>query len=414
MPYRLFTPPGAESPGQDYPLVVFLHGAGERGRDNTAQVRSHIPGLINATQSDEFAAYLLAPQLPSGASWNANGRTDLTMDIIESLLPSQSIDTDRIYVTGLSLGGNGSFNYLQRYPGFFAAAVPMSGWGTPSRADEIADVPQWIFHGDRDSTVSRSGSLDMFENMTAAGGSPLYTEIPNGGHVIWSPIYDDARRETYGLYDWLYAQSLDSTPESQTLVSPGAEWTYWDEGTDPGEEWSLPKFDDSSWPAGPSPLGFGDDGEVTVLRCGPAAPDCSEEKYAAFYFRHDFQWDGLNQVSMLAAQMVRDDGVAVYLNGTEVFRESNVSRNAAFDAVARTPSADNGLVAFTIDPGLLRQNNTLAVEVHQSRDRAVDLALEVTLDAVLVPEPSSLLLAILAGVSLLSTLRNRRRGSTFG
>ncbi len=103
MPYRMFTPPGFEDAGSELPLVVFLHGSGERGRDNTAQVRNHINGLIEATQSDEFASFLVAPQLPAGASWNANGRTDLGIDIIRSLTETLPIDEQRIYVTGLSL-----------------------------------------------------------------------------------------------------------------------------------------------------------------------------------------------------------------------------------------------------------------------------------------------------------------------
>ena len=236
MPYRLFTPPGVEDAGSELPLVVFLHGAGERGRDNTAQVRVHIDGLIEATQNEEFSSFLVAPQLPAGASWNANGRTDLAIDIIHSLTETLPIDEQRIYVTGLSLGGNGSFNYITRFPEMFAAAVPMSGWGTPSRAADIVDIPVWMFHGDRDSTVAPSGSRDMHVAIQDAGGTSLLTEIAGGGHVIWSPIYGDASRDRFGLYDWLFGQQKDFETNVLEVIPFGSQWRYLDDGSDAGSD----------------------------------------------------------------------------------------------------------------------------------------------------------------------------------
>lgn len=148
MPYRLL---GPNTPDEDtrYPLVVFLHGAGERGTTNAIQMSAHIEGLRAATQTDEFASYLIAPQLPSGGTfWRADQPYDLTMDIIESLELELPIDSSRIYLTGLSLGGFGTMNYLQDFPDKFAAAVPMSGGGNPSTADLVNDVPHLVLSRD--------------------------------------------------------------------------------------------------------------------------------------------------------------------------------------------------------------------------------------------------------------------------
>lgn len=408
MPYRLFTPADADVGDREFPLVVFLHGAGERGRDNTAQVRVHINGLIDATQSEEYASFLLAPQLPSGASWNMDGRNDLAINIIRSLQDTLPIDEQRVYVTGLSLGGNGSFNYITRFPEMFAGAVPMSGWGTPATAGQITEIPIWMFHGDRDSTVPPSGSRDMYEAIRDAGGAPLLTEIVGGSHVIWSPIYGDAARNRFGLYPWLFSQRKGVETSVEELIPFGAEWKYLDDGSDPGTAWQSIDFDDSSWSTGPAELGFGDSDESTVLRCGPQAPDCSSERYATFYFRREFEVEEPERISSVMAQIIRDDGVAVYLNGTEVFREDNLRSATAFDTFARSSSLDNGLIAFRIDPELLDRTNLLAVEVREGRTntRRPDLSFDLDLSVVVVPEPSAFWLLALG---VLCCLRRGRR-----
>lgn len=216
MPYRLFVPPqSASEPEEKFPLVLFLHGSGERGIDNYAQVSNHIDGLIQATQSDAYASFLLAPQLtdyPYAGSFGADDPFDRTMDILQQVMAEYPIDPSRIYITGLSLGGFGTFTYMDEFPSLWAAAVPLSGGGDPSTASVIKDIPTWAFHGSADATVPVTDTINMINAMTAAGGSPLFTEIPGGGHDIWEQVYGDAQTQEFGLYDWLFAQHNTNTP----------------------------------------------------------------------------------------------------------------------------------------------------------------------------------------------------------
>jgi poly(3-hydroxybutyrate) depolymerase len=204
--YRLFLPPDHDQPGAEFPLVVFLHGAGERGSDNFAQVSVHINGLIDATQSSRFAAYLLAPQVPSNDSWDRFGSANLapsmdrTLSLIGQLETEFGIDSSRRYVTGLSMGGFGTFDVVSKRPDFFAAAAPLSGGGFTPTAAQFVDERLWAFHGRNDSTVNVDWTRNMIDAIRDAGGSPLYSET-DGGHNIWSAIYTDTIGE---LYPWMY------------------------------------------------------------------------------------------------------------------------------------------------------------------------------------------------------------------
>ncbi len=163
-------------------------------------------GLIEATQSAPFGAYLLAPQVPSGQGWSHFGSDDLapamdlTLQIVELLETQYAIDPSRRYVTGLSMGGFGTFDLLAKRPDMFAAAAPMSGGGDPTRASEMKDVPSWVFHGSQDATVSVNNSRVMIDALREVGGAPRYTET-TGRHAIWGPIYDDPTGE---LYPWMF------------------------------------------------------------------------------------------------------------------------------------------------------------------------------------------------------------------
>jgi predicted esterase len=206
LPYRLFRPPGFEEPEGSFPLVLFLHGAGERGDDNVAQVSSHIDGLIRATQSERFSAFLLAPQVPLGEGWSNFGSSqpapamELTLGIIEELKAAYAIDASRLYVTGLSMGGFGTWDVIAKFPEMFAAAAPMSGGGDPGQAGAMRGVPIWAFHGSADTTVPVQGTRLMVDALTQAGGSPIYSET-SGGHIIWGPLYEDPSQE---LYPWMF------------------------------------------------------------------------------------------------------------------------------------------------------------------------------------------------------------------
>lgn len=224
MGYRLFAPENAGSAGEQVPLVLFMHGAGERGDDNYYQVTTHIDGLIRATQGSEYTAFLLAPQVtdyPFAGGWNSNSPFDRTIEILNHVIENYPVDINRIYITGLSMGGYGTFTYMAQHPNLFAAAVPLSGGGSPSTAALIKDIPTWVFHGALDAVVSVNQSRNMVNAITAAGGSPIYTELPNGQHDIWGPIYNDAELGQYGLYDWMFAQSKSAVmtvPEPSGIV----------------------------------------------------------------------------------------------------------------------------------------------------------------------------------------------------
>ena len=255
IPYRLFRPVGWDEPGANFPVVLFLHGAGERGSNNTSLVTSHVQGLIDATAAGTFAAYLIAPQVPTNQQWTdvpfglgsySNPTLNspaistplrLTLDLVEQFAAGVGVDETRIYITGLSMGGYGTFDAIARRPDLFAAALPLSGGGNLSFAGTYTDVPLWAFHGSVDSTVPVSGSRNTISAIETAGGTrERYTELAGQGHVIWSPIYngnsfqyDTNYSGTYAtegsgnVYSWMFAQSVPE-PASGMMFAMGAVW----------------------------------------------------------------------------------------------------------------------------------------------------------------------------------------------
>lgn len=407
MPYR-FLPPASVDASESYPLIVFLHGAGERGTDNRIQMQVHINGLREATQTEQYASYMIAPQLPAGNTfWDPNQAYDLTMDIIRSVSENNAVDPSRIYVTGLSLGGFGSFNYVSQFPEFFAAAAPLSGWGDPTAAERISDVPIWTFHGDLDSAVNVSGSRDMFYAIDQAGGGAMHTDIHRGGHVIWSPIYSDWETGRHGLYPWMFSKSIPALKNEQ-LVKDDTTWRFLDDGSDQGMAWREPSFDDASWKEGQGQFGYGERDQMTVINCGPSAPDCDEGNFATSYFRTTFVVEDVDEVASLSAVLLRDDSAAVYINGAQVFRDSSLPEDATFETYAG--NLENSHVGFTIDPSVLQAGeNVIAVEVHQRSDNNSDVSFDFRLSAQSVPEPGTMSIGCLA--TLLLAVGMRRRNS---
>jgi predicted peptidase len=209
LPYRLFEPAAAPA-GQKLPLVLFLHGMGDRGTDNVAQT-TWMSGLVHATQSGPYASYVLAPQIDTSGWFQSfsdkpTESMALTIKALKDVIKTQNVDTSRVYVTGLSMGGMGTWDILGREPNLFAAAVPMSGGGDKRTAAAIKDTPIWAFHGGADPIVSVDDTRGMIDALRAAGGSPRYTEIAGAGHEIWNDVYADASNT---LYPWLFAQSRD-------------------------------------------------------------------------------------------------------------------------------------------------------------------------------------------------------------
>ncbi len=219
LPYRLLRPKDYDA-NQCYPLVMFYHGAGERGVDN---VKPLVHGMNDFASDDVMANYpcfVVAPQCPDGIQWvdtpwtaDAHTMADkpteplrLSLELIISLQSEFSIDENRLYVTGLSMGGFGVWDAIQRHPNRFAAAVPVCGGGDPTFAKQIAHVPVWAFHGDADTAVKPKRSRDMIAALKAAGGSPKYTEYPGVGHNSWAATY--ANRE---MYAWLFTQKRSAS-----------------------------------------------------------------------------------------------------------------------------------------------------------------------------------------------------------
>ncbi len=227
LPYRLFVPKDYDK-SKEYALILFLHGAGERGDDNEAQIK-HAQFLRFA--SDEVQAkhpsIIVAPQcpatnLPDGSDqhkwvqlpWGSkkplttpkepSDSMRLTFEILDGLEKEYNIDPQRRYVTGLSMGGYGTFDALVRRPKYWAAGVPICGGMDNGKAKEIAHIPVWVFHGDKDTAVPVERSRTAVAALKEAGGEPRYTEYAGQGHGVWGPAYEEPE-----LVEWLFAQKRD-------------------------------------------------------------------------------------------------------------------------------------------------------------------------------------------------------------
>lgn len=197
LPYRIFKP----APKQDAQpfLILFLHGAGERGRDNRAQLRHGIADLLKTCRSKH--GILVAPQCPRGSYWPQPGMRRRLKALLDELLEDETIDRRRIYLTGLSMGGMGTWDLAMDHPELFAAALPICGRADPRRAARLSQMPVWAFHGDKDRAVKVSGSRRMITAMKQAGGDPRYQEYPGVGHNSWTRTYANPK-----VRAWLVAQ----------------------------------------------------------------------------------------------------------------------------------------------------------------------------------------------------------------
>ena len=224
LPYRLFVPTNY-SVSQTLPLVLFLHGAGERGSDNRLQITGQSGPLaftFNENQAKQ-PCFLAAPQCPAGGTWIDTARHSQLLGLITTLKTEFNIDPDRVYVTGLSMGGHGTWDLLGRNGNLFAAGIPMSGTPTLS-ASTFFQIPIWNFHAADDGTVSVSGSRNAITGMRSLGGTPIYTEYAQGGHVIWSSAY-----ATPLLFDWVMAQKrgvVTNAPPFVIINSPSNQTNY--------------------------------------------------------------------------------------------------------------------------------------------------------------------------------------------
>ncbi len=199
-----------------YPLVIFLHGSGERGSDNEAQLKWGVMNFSSDQNMKMHPSFVIAPQCPAGSGWSHFSNRDkgqmilqatpskpmeLVMELIKQVIKKFPIDTNRIYITGLSMGGFGTFDAIERYPDLFAAAVPVCGGGDASKAPAIAHLPIWIFNGAEDAAVNPVLSMDMLVALTKAGAHPGFTQYPEVGHFSWIGAYSDPM-----MMEWLFRQ----------------------------------------------------------------------------------------------------------------------------------------------------------------------------------------------------------------
>jgi predicted peptidase len=187
-------------PDKAYPLILFLHGAGETGSDGKKQVNVGLGPAVRK-QEKTFPCLVIFPQSQK-RTWRADtGDAKRALDILAEIEKEYNIDSKRVYLTGLSMGGYGTWSLATSQPEKWAAIVPICGGGDPKSADKIKDIPCWCFHGDKDNAVPVARSRQMIEALKKAGAKPKYTEYPGVGHNSWDKAYG-----TKELYVWLLEQ----------------------------------------------------------------------------------------------------------------------------------------------------------------------------------------------------------------
>jgi predicted peptidase len=199
LPYLLYLPPDYGSdPEKRYPLILFLHGAGERGCDLNL-VRMH--GIPSVAEQLDLPFITVSPQCPLNLSWAE--LIPALKELVEETAATYQVDRTRMYLTGLSMGGFGAWTMAVTYPDLFAAVAPICGggiWylGFPERVATIKHLPVWAFHGAKDPVVEPELTRVLVDTLRAAGGDVRYTEYPNAGHDAWTETYNNPE-----LYEWM-------------------------------------------------------------------------------------------------------------------------------------------------------------------------------------------------------------------
>jgi predicted peptidase len=193
--YLLFLPRDY-SESQKYPLVFFLHGAGERGSDPEMLKVHGIPKIVE--EKPDFGFIAVSPQCPLGKWWSQFD-PQVFKGLLDTVVAGHSVDTDRIYLTGISMGGYGSWHFAIAYPDCFAAVVPICGGGDPDKVCVLKDVPVWVFHGARDNVVLPRESIKMVDALKECGSTSVkFTLYSTADHDSWTRTYNSPR-----LYEWL-------------------------------------------------------------------------------------------------------------------------------------------------------------------------------------------------------------------
>lgn len=225
LPYAIYVPKNYDC-GENYPLLVFLHGAGERGSDNELQLTVAIQKMFDDVNSPVYDSIVIAPQCPIDRQWvmtpfdsmnysvadtPESEELEAVCGIIADTIDEYNIDTDRIYVTGISMGGYGTWDMLCRHGKRIAAGMPVCGGGDPSYAKQLKYIPIRTFHGSEDGAVPPDGTRKMFAALRMAGSKVAeYTEFDGMDHGIWDTVYSEKAN-----LDWLYSHKLSDRAKTE-------------------------------------------------------------------------------------------------------------------------------------------------------------------------------------------------------
>lgn len=221
--YRYIVPENMQE-GQQYPLVLFLHGAGERGSDNEKQLTHGGQMFLNPVNREKYPAFVLFPQCPEKAFWAYPARPDsyspvrmpqlkeqppifqAVKELLDTYLENPQVDKKRVYIVGLSMGAMGTYDMISRYPEIFAAAIPICGTVNPAKLNAVKghDIHVRIFHGDADDVVPVAGSREAYKTLKSLGVDVEYIEFPGCNHGSWNPAFNYP-----DFMQWLFSQKRD-------------------------------------------------------------------------------------------------------------------------------------------------------------------------------------------------------------
>ena len=195
--FWIYTPANYEEV-ETMPWMMFLHGMGERGDDLELVKKWGPPKLVS--EQEDFPFILISPQCPDNIKW----QTQHLIQILNRVQEEMKVDTKRLYMTGLSMGGYGTWSMTAAIPERIAASIPVCGGGNVQLAEKMIDVPIWAFHGDADNVVTIRRSQEMVDAVNAASGNAKLTTYEGVGHNSWSETYANAE-----IYDWFLSHTTD-------------------------------------------------------------------------------------------------------------------------------------------------------------------------------------------------------------
>jgi len=205
LPYLLYLPDDYENSEQDVPLILFLHGKGERGNTLEAVKKHGLPKKIEVGEDLPFI--VIAPQCPMNSNWEYH--LSALKQLVDSICDSHRVDTSRVYLTGLSMGGSGTWSLATEYPDLFTAILPICGrerneLDYPERLQSLKNTPVWCFHGGADPVVPVESSIYLTDNLKAYGGQPKLTIYQGVTHDSWTQTYNNPE-----IYAWLLKHHRD-------------------------------------------------------------------------------------------------------------------------------------------------------------------------------------------------------------